>query len=38
LDAKPEEPHETRWLYWLIPQPSCVPFPHPLYPGHNIYS
>jgi hypothetical protein len=38
LDAKPQEPHETRWLYWLIPQPGSVPFPHPLQPERNTYT
>ena len=38
LDANPQEPHETRWLYWLIPQPGSVPFPHPLQPERNTYS
>lgn len=38
LNAKPQEPHETRWLYWLIPQPGSVPFPHPTQPEHNSYT
>jgi hypothetical protein len=38
LDAKPEEPHETRWLYWLNHQPIGVPIPHPLHPERNTYS
>jgi hypothetical protein len=30
--------HETKWLYWHIPQEGAIPFPDPMRPQHNTYT
>jgi hypothetical protein len=38
LDAESTVPHETKWLYWLIPVKDAMPFPDPRHPEYNTYS
>jgi hypothetical protein len=38
MDVNSITPHETRWLYLLIPQPGTVPIPDPFHNEHNSYT
>jgi len=38
LDTEAIIPHESRWLYWLVPFGGGLPFPNPLCPQHNTYT
>ena len=38
LDTAAAMPHETRWLYWLVPGKDATPFPDPHHQKHNDYT